>query len=768
MKIFKNNLCFIILITIAATTVFALTVFASSTNGIIDPTYKYAWGENIGWINFGTSNGNVHVTDSGLSGYALGENVGWIYLGDITNNGEGTLSGYGWGENVGWIKFNPTYGGVIINSSGEFTGSALGENIGWIIFGGDYKVKTDWRPQNSRPACNNASDDDGDGKIDYPNDLGCSSLEDANETDEGGGGLPPAAYNPPAPPPSSPANPQASFKISINQGAEYTNSFTVNLSFIAGQDTARMAISESPDFINGIQIPYQQELKWELLPISSGQISKQGIERTVYVKFFTQYGVASQIFSASIIIDTSLPKTTPAPLISPKVAISEPTPAPRVSTPPQISPIPPQATPQSAPPPYFQIPPDKPEPINPDWNLIKLPEVKNFFPQFNEISFYAQKFPSLTETFKKLGISQIADIISRAPGASFSIPNFREILGLHSSDSDTNPISPFTPTPLANLSASLKEQIPSEIIFVSTASEKINFNSSLVLDEGSLKQKISVPSSTNLNIALKPDQLARSVSGYIALKKSAYTMNTNHESRIKNQDLISMIHDSYFMIQKAIVSILNPSAFAQEVKSQTEPQAVEQRFVLAQFQYSDPDKDGIWTADIQTPAVVGEYEIISSVNYQDSSISSKEIRLIVVIDPEGYVFERIENQELRITNAEVSIYWLNPANNQYELWPAQDYDQKNPQTTDTTGKYSFLVPAGSYYLKAEASGYHPYQSGAFVVSEAGNAHMNLEMKPEWSVAREWKTIAIIGLAIVALILASFLAYNFYEDRRRNR
>ena len=26
---------------------------ASETNGTIDTTYKYAWGENIGWINFG-------------------------------------------------------------------------------------------------------------------------------------------------------------------------------------------------------------------------------------------------------------------------------------------------------------------------------------------------------------------------------------------------------------------------------------------------------------------------------------------------------------------------------------------------------------------------------------------------------------------------------------------------------------------------------------------------------------------------------------------
>ena len=149
-KMTIRNLIFLASIILFLGVVFVFPVFASSTDGTIDSTYKYAWGENIGWVNFKCDNCDVHVTDSGLSGYALSETVGWINLDDIVNDGEGNLSGLAWSENIGWIKFDPTNGGVIINSSGEFTGSALGENVGWIIFGGDYKVKTDWRPQSSR------------------------------------------------------------------------------------------------------------------------------------------------------------------------------------------------------------------------------------------------------------------------------------------------------------------------------------------------------------------------------------------------------------------------------------------------------------------------------------------------------------------------------------------------------------------------------------------------------------------------------------------
>ena len=66
----------------------------------------------------------------------------------VINDGYGVLSDYAWGENVGWINFNPAYGGVTINSStGEFSGYAWGENTGWIVFNCSTSacVKTDWR-----------------------------------------------------------------------------------------------------------------------------------------------------------------------------------------------------------------------------------------------------------------------------------------------------------------------------------------------------------------------------------------------------------------------------------------------------------------------------------------------------------------------------------------------------------------------------------------------------------------------------------------------
>ncbi len=108
----------------------------------IDPNNdgsQYAYGENVGWLNFepgGDGGSGAEVTDTAVTGYVWAENIGWINLspaiyGGVINQGSGVLSGYAWGENVGWINFAPIGGGVTI-TNGDFDGWAWGENIGWI------------------------------------------------------------------------------------------------------------------------------------------------------------------------------------------------------------------------------------------------------------------------------------------------------------------------------------------------------------------------------------------------------------------------------------------------------------------------------------------------------------------------------------------------------------------------------------------------------------------------------------------------------------
>ena len=134
-----------------------LAVPQTRAQGTTSPAQGYAWGENVGWVNFSPTHGGVTAHENGpngyLSGYAWAENVGWIRMGDDTggpyNNNSatdwgvnmdasGNMSGYAWSENVGWINFNPSNSQVTSEpGSGSFDGYAWGENIGWLHFKND-------------------------------------------------------------------------------------------------------------------------------------------------------------------------------------------------------------------------------------------------------------------------------------------------------------------------------------------------------------------------------------------------------------------------------------------------------------------------------------------------------------------------------------------------------------------------------------------------------------------------------------------------------
>ena len=64
-----------------AVMVLRLVAVAQAAGGNIDAVDKWAWGTNVGWINFAPTHGGVTVYDDHLEGYAWGENIGWIRLG---------------------------------------------------------------------------------------------------------------------------------------------------------------------------------------------------------------------------------------------------------------------------------------------------------------------------------------------------------------------------------------------------------------------------------------------------------------------------------------------------------------------------------------------------------------------------------------------------------------------------------------------------------------------------------------------------------------
>lgn len=843
---------------------FVSTVFASNTDGTIDATSKYAWGENIGWINFGTTEGNIHITDSAMTGYAWSENLGWLPLNcsndnscnavnyKISNNGNGVLSGYSYSSETGYISFAPSNGGVTINSSGEFQGYAWGENIGWIVFNcattnscgtADYKVKTDWRPQNVRPACNNTLDDDGDGKIDYPSDSACDSLGGGTELPvEGtvvivpGGGATitsgsgtssgtstsSTSSTPSTTPGTTPSTAVTGGDqaISINDNAQETSDRNVTL-FLSGDTNAKTVwISEKPDFPEGLRVPYTAPSTKIQFIISEDEGTK-----TIFAKFCTAERQCSRVVSDSISFKrkTSIVKlpppevkpvfevpapvveepaepvkptvkpiirpfakpiarqtvvkpivgvpepvavepTQPAeqaePIIGPvrpaveEPQVAEPTveptveqtqPAETVATEPIIGPVQPVIEPvQPTIEPVIEptapaetkpvepaivgptIPAEAPPAMQGTWTLVSQQPVGGFSPTPipEAVTVFVDKFPELKSTFSSIGVNSLPDI-ENLKNVQFNLPGLAEAAGLPKG------------VPVSSLSVENKKLLPSEVVFAKTGNGFIDVNSTLNISEkGESRQRISSIAGKPMELVIKTDKPVKKITGYVIYKTR------------KPQGTSSSFVD------RLISSMFSTAEASDEAN-------IEERMVLEKFEYTDPDGDGIYTANITTPLVGGEFEIITVMDYKDPTLVAKEVRLTTVIDPEGYIYEKTGDKETRIPGAIASLYWLNPDTKQYELWAAEKYQQENPQTTGMSGAYSFLAPEGMYYIKVEAPGYLDYNGKPFQLKKDNGIHTNIELKNKywWLEILDWRTVLLIILTILVL-------YNLYRDRMR--
>jgi hypothetical protein len=118
----------------------------------IDAANRYAWGANLGWMDWrGDTNNGAVIGEYVCSGYIYCANVGWINLGSgapanqiqyqnnsaadfgVNNDGLGNLSGYAWGANIGWITFEQLSGKPKVNLlTGVLSGYVWSANCGWI------------------------------------------------------------------------------------------------------------------------------------------------------------------------------------------------------------------------------------------------------------------------------------------------------------------------------------------------------------------------------------------------------------------------------------------------------------------------------------------------------------------------------------------------------------------------------------------------------------------------------------------------------------
>ena len=117
----------------------------------IDAGYHYAYGANIGWMDWrgDVAHGAV-IGEYVCSGFIYAANVGWINLGSgtptdgiyyqnlsaddfgVNQDGAGNLRGYAWGANIGWINFEDSGAPRVDLVTGNLSGCVWSANCGWI------------------------------------------------------------------------------------------------------------------------------------------------------------------------------------------------------------------------------------------------------------------------------------------------------------------------------------------------------------------------------------------------------------------------------------------------------------------------------------------------------------------------------------------------------------------------------------------------------------------------------------------------------------
>ncbi|MBP6855511.1 MAG: carboxypeptidase regulatory-like domain-containing protein [Candidatus Pacebacteria bacterium] len=629
-----------------------LPVYASVVDGTIDPSAKYAWGDVMGWINFGATHGNVHITDTQLTGYIWSPVYGWINLNPTTsgvkNDSEGHLSGYAWSAQRGWINFS----GVSISTQGVFGGTATSDTAGTITFNcAQCLVKTDWRPASTRTSPTPTS-------VPYP----------------GGAALP--------------------------WGQATTTRSTSTLA-----STTMSIVTENENELSLFE-------KISRVPLA--------LLRKILGK-----------------------KTPPAA----EIPLEQ------------------------------QLPKEAPLAFKGAWGLLPQKPINAFVlaPLPNELNRLAQKVPGLGKLFGEVGVNKVTDV-RKLELAKFILPNLSQTTALPKGVIAKGDLRIPTNIPIGEVPSHIKEKIPTEVLFARSFGEKIDLNVALTVDDrGKPQQKIATITGKPITLIVRVDQPARSVKGYLVFKSKGKSVSVEtgpviageNASPISAKDLMA---SALFSVpsfgekaQNATIVPVEGGEVNTQAKNKKKSIAQETRLVLSEFDYEGPDEQGIYTAHLYAPVVSGEYEVITAIDYISPTLAQEEIRLVTVVDPEGYIYESDDGKEARIPGAIASLYWLNQETKEYELWPGEEFQQENPQVTDVRGTYSFLVPEGTYYLKVQAPGYQEYIGKPFQVKEGSGVHTNIEMRSTywWLNIVDWKTIL---LALVTVLLL----YNFYKDARRNR
>lgn len=121
----------------------------------------------------------------------------------------------------------------------------------------------------------------------------------------------------------------------------------------------------------------------------------------------------------------------------------------------------------------------------------------------------------------------------------------------------------------------------------------------------------------------------------------------------------------------------------------------------------------------------------------------------VLVEDFGKVIDK--QTQKAVEEAKVSVYFFETQSKQWILWEGVSYGQNNPQKTNIDGTYSFMVPAGRYYIEVSALGYHSVQSEILNLSQTSILNYKFPLSSKPNLTLHLPFIGRVVLAIPSLI-----------------
>lgn len=194
----------------------------------------------------------------------------------------------------------------------------------------------------------------------------------------------------------------------------------------------------------------------------------------------------------------------------------------------------------------------------------------------------------------------------------------------------------------------------------------------------------------------------------------------------------------------------------------------------ASYILNSDEKKEFYRTKFISPKIAGNYPMIISVlDFKHGKIYQTKAEMVVVNYGMVYEFE-IEDYESKsfleknilnieywildifnkkevldlekasVESVKITLYKFDENKNDWQLWEAEKYRQKNPFWTDLYGKYGFMVPNGKYKITVEKEKYHNYSEIVEVKNNIINGEIEMERKVSWW----WMAAVILGILII--------------------